>query len=100
MGIPLNESKKFVGFLVSWLLGFLASWFLGFKVSWFLGSKVSRIYQNIISCSQEDIDPSSKILKISFGGPSVFFDARFFRIFSKLRISESLKLIKICFNLF
>ena len=42
-GIPLFENeKRFLGFLVSWLLGFvvsLVSWFVGFLVSKFQSLK-------------------------------------------------------------
>ena len=58
-------SKKFIGFLASWLLGY---WFLGFKVSWFSGFqsfKFSKLYRNSISCSLEDIVPMSNIFKNS-----------------------------------
>ena len=76
LGIPLLERN--IGFLVSWVLGFLVSKcsgflvskFLGFKfigsaASTFRGFKVSKIYQNIISCFQEDIGLVSKIFEIS-----------------------------------
>ena len=50
------------------------------KVPWFQSFKdsVNPYYQNFISCSQEDIDPTSKIIKISFDGSSECSGARLF----------------------
>ena len=90
------------GFMVSWLYGFLVLWFCGFIVLWFYSCMVlwlygymalwfcgltarcfygfivflvSTTYQIVIARFQEDVDPISKIFKISFHGSSRFVGA-------------------------
>ena len=74
----------FYGFMALWLYSLMACWFYGFMVLdlmvvWFYGFLVARIYQVPISCFLMDLEPISKVFKISLDGSSGFVGARLFQ---------------------
>ena len=72
------------GLMVLWLCGFIVLWFHGFLILYvmvllFYGLMFSNNYKQTISCFLIDIDPASKICKMSLDGSSFLFSAPAFR---------------------